>query len=91
MAHTPDDASMDSNHQFRKKSMAPAYGRNNYFPSCDFMLLYPFVAHAGQTEEEDTKQFCVKQRDENSPVVRWKLDSILSTIPSVQPISCSQP
>ena len=24
MTHTPDDASMDSNHQFRKKSMAPA-------------------------------------------------------------------
>ena len=30
-------------------------------------------------------------QDENGPVVRWKLDSILSTISSVQPISCSQP
>ena len=25
------------------------------------MLLYPLVAHAGQTEEEDTEQFCIKQ------------------------------
>ena len=30
------------------------------------MLLYPLVAHAGQTEEEDTKQFGVKKGREQS-------------------------
>ena len=25
------------------------------------MLLHSLVAHAGQTEEEDTEQFCIKQ------------------------------
>lgn len=44
------------------KEYGTRYGRNNYFPSCDFMLLHSLVAHAGQTEEKDTKQFCVKQR-----------------------------
>ena len=90
MAHTPDDASMDSNHQFRKKEYGTRYGRNNYFPSCDFMLLYSLVAHAGQTEEEDTKQFGVKKGREQSGGT-LEIDSILFTISSVQPISWSQP
>ena len=30
------------------------------------MLLHSFVAHAGQTEEEDTKQFGVKKGREQS-------------------------
>ena len=30
------------------------------------MLLHPLVAHAGQTEEEDTKQFGVKKCREQS-------------------------
>lgn len=25
------------------------------------MLLYSLIAHAGQTEEKDTEQFCIKQ------------------------------
>ncbi|MCS2966887.1 hypothetical protein NXW94_14945 [Bacteroides ovatus] len=62
MTHTPDDASMDSSHQFRKKEYGTRYARNNNLPSCDFMLLHTLVAHTGQTEEKDTKQFCVKQR-----------------------------
>lgn len=59
-AHTPDDALMDNNHQFKKKYGA-RYGCNNYLPSCDFMLLYPLVTHTGQTEEEGTEQLCIKQ------------------------------
>ncbi len=30
------------------------------------MLLHPLVAHAGQTEEKDTKQLGIKQRREQS-------------------------
>lgn len=48
------------------KEYGTRYGRNNYFPSCDFMLLYPLIAHAGQTEEEDAKQFGVKKGREQS-------------------------
>lgn len=46
----------------QEKEYCTRYGRNDNLPSCDFMLLHSLVAHAGQTEEEDTKQFGVKQR-----------------------------
>jgi len=56
---------MDSNHQFWKEC-GTCYGRNDNLPSCDLMLLHSLVAHAGQTEEEDTKQFGVKKERKQS-------------------------
>ena len=52
---------MDSNHQFRKKSMVPAMAATIIFLHVISCLLYPLVTHTGQTEEEDTEQFSVKQ------------------------------
>ena len=47
---------------FQEKEYGAHYGRNDNLPPCNFMFLYSLVAHAGQTEKKDTKQFCVKQR-----------------------------
>lgn len=48
------------------KEYGTRYARNNNLPSCDFMLLHTLVAHTGQAEEEDTKQFGVKKGREQS-------------------------
>lgn len=43
------------------KEYGTRYGSNNNLPSCDFMLLHSLIAHAGQAEEKDTEQLCIKQ------------------------------
>lgn len=89
-AQTPDEALMESNHQLKKKSIAPAMAAIIiclHVISCFFTPLLPIQ----DRPRKRTQNSFVYNRDENSPVVRWKLESIRSTIPSVQPISWSQP
>mgnify|MGYP000025488936 FL=1 len=46
--------------------MAPAMAAIIIFLHVISCVFYPLVAHAGQTEEEDTKQFGVKKGREQS-------------------------